>query len=51
MKGKTESNIDDLEYSQPLCAILQIALVELLESFEITPCSVISYSSGEIAAA
>ncbi|KAI1299584.1 hypothetical protein F5Y03DRAFT_408749 [Xylaria venustula] len=43
--------IDSPEYSQPLSTALQIALVELLKSFGITPNAVIGHSSGEIAAA
>ncbi|KAI0551232.1 hypothetical protein F4679DRAFT_145449 [Xylaria curta] len=44
-------NIDKPEYSQPLSTALQIALVELLKSFGISPKAVIGHSSGEIAAA
>ncbi|KAF2964402.1 hypothetical protein GQX73_g9163 [Xylaria multiplex] len=44
-------NIDRPEFSQPLSTALQIALVELLKSFGITPKAVIGHSSGEIAAA
>lgn len=44
-------NINKLEYSQPLCTSLQIALVNLLESFGVVPDSVVGHSSGEIAAA
>lgn len=39
------------EFSQPLCTVLQIALVELLQSFGIVPDAAIGHSSGEIAAA
>jgi len=39
------------ESSQPLCTVLQIALVALLRSFGITPAAVLGHSSGEIAAA
>ncbi|KAG8158415.1 hypothetical protein KVR01_011537 [Diaporthe batatas] len=44
-------NIDLPKYSQPICTALQIALVELLRSFAISPSMVIGHSSGEIAAA
>lgn len=44
-------NIDAPEYSQPLCTVLQIALVELLKSFNINASAVVGHSSGEIAAA
>ncbi|KAK8035122.1 hypothetical protein PG993_010117 [Apiospora rasikravindrae] len=47
----TEENIDQPDYSQPLCTALQIALVDLLETFNITPTVVAGHSSGEIAAA
>jgi len=39
------------EISQPLCTALQIALIELLASWELYPTRVIGHSSGEIAAA
>ncbi|KAJ5155838.1 polyketide synthase [Penicillium capsulatum] len=37
--------------SQPLCTVLQIALVELLKTWNIEPTGVIGHSSGEIGAA
>lgn len=39
------------KYSQPICTILQIALVDLLESWGLKPSAVVGHSSGEIAAA
>ena len=39
------------EFSQPLCTALQIALVDLLATWNVTPSAVIGHSSGEIAAA
>ncbi|KAI1773209.1 fatty acid synthase S-acetyltransferase [Hypoxylon cercidicola] len=39
------------EYSQPMCTALQIALVDLLRTFQLLPQAVIGHSSGEIAAA
>ncbi|KAJ0163303.1 Lovastatin diketide synthase LovF [Colletotrichum tanaceti] len=48
---KTRSNIGAAEYSQPLCTILQVALVDLLKSWNISPDAVTGHSSGEIAAA
>ena len=46
-----QSNIDLPAYSQPLCTILQIAFVDLLESWNIIPSVMAGHSSGEIAAA
>ena len=37
--------------SQPLCTVVQIALVDLLASFHIRPIAVTGHSSGEIASA
>ncbi|KAJ5293199.1 uncharacterized protein N7443_009152, partial [Penicillium atrosanguineum] len=50
-KSETESNVNRTEYSQILCTILQIALVDLLRSFNIIPKAVLGHSSGEVAAA
>lgn len=44
-------DIDTPMLSQTLCTVLQIALVDLLEHFGITPSAVCGHSSGEIAAA
>ncbi|CAO1603176.1 hypothetical protein XANCAGTX0491_006768 [Xanthoria calcicola] len=44
-------NIDRPEYSQPLCTVVQIALVDLLHFWKISPTATIGHSSGEIAAA
>ena len=40
-----------MHLSQPLCTALQLALVELLASWDIRPTAVTGHSSGEIAAA
>ncbi|KAK7908923.1 polyketide synthase [Apiospora marii] len=45
------SNIDDPTYCQPICTALQVALVDLLESWGVVPHAVVGHSSGEIAAA
>ena len=37
--------------SQPLCTAVQIALVNLLRTWSISPAAVVGHSSGEIAAA
>ncbi|KAJ5093639.1 polyketide synthase [Penicillium angulare] len=48
---RNADKIDLPEYSQPLLTALQIALVDLLNSFGIVPKAVVGHSSGEIAAA
>lgn len=48
---KDQARINRPEFSQPLCTALQIALVELLGTFNIFPDVVVGHSSGEIAAA
>ncbi|KAJ6127372.1 hypothetical protein N7523_002984 [Penicillium sp. IBT 18751x] len=50
-KSEVESNVNRTEYSQILCTILQIALVDLLRFFNIVPKAVLGHSSGEVAAA
>ena len=45
------SKIDEPELSQPLCTAIQIAMVNLLERWAITPVATVGHSSGEIAAA
>lgn len=50
-KLRDEASINRPEFSQPLCTALQIALVELLGTFNIFPDAVAGHSSGEIAAA
>ncbi|TLD20554.1 hypothetical protein PspLS_08712 [Pyricularia sp. CBS 133598] len=49
--AKAKSRIGSAEYSQPLCTVLQVALVDLLRDWNIIPRSVTGHSSGEIAAA
>lgn len=51
LKDASESKVHLTEYSQPMCTAIQVALVDLLESFGIRPTAVIGHSSGEIAAA
>ncbi|KAI9892063.1 MAG: Type I Iterative PKS [Vezdaea aestivalis] len=50
-KDAKTTRINSPAFSQPICCAVQIALVELLRSWEIYPSSVIGHSSGEIAAA
>jgi acyl transferase domain-containing protein/SAM-dependent methyltransferase len=46
-----KSNINMAQYSQPLCTIVQVALVDLLQHWGIAPKVVVGHSSGEIASA
>ncbi|CAI6333724.1 unnamed protein product [Periconia digitata] len=50
-RSKEESKIDDPEYSQTLCTVVQVALVDLLNTVNIKPSAVVGHSSGEIGAA
>ena len=51
MTSPKESRVNEVALSQPLCTAIQIALLALLESWNITPIATIGHSSGEIAAA
>lgn len=44
-------NIDRPDFSQPLCTVVQVAIVDLLRDWKVTPTATIGHSSGEIAAA
>lgn len=48
---KSRSRIASAELSQPCCTAIQLALVDLLASYGVTPGAVVGHSSGEIAAA
>ncbi len=50
-KEKGVSDVDTPELAQPLCTALQIALLNLLASWNIFPKAVTGHSSGEITAA
>ncbi|KAJ5312285.1 hypothetical protein N7508_003115 [Penicillium antarcticum] len=50
-KDNATSQINSPHLSQPACTVLQIALVDLLRSWDIRPSSVVGHSSGEISAA
>ncbi|RFN48413.1 putative polyketide synthase [Fusarium flagelliforme] len=46
-----DSLVNEPLYSQPLCTAVQIALVDLIRSWNVHPTAVTGHSSGEIAAA
>ncbi|KAF2264111.1 ketoacyl-synt-domain-containing protein [Lojkania enalia] len=48
-RGLDSTKVD--EYSQALCTVIQVALVDLLNEVNIKPSAVVGHSSGEIAAA
>lgn len=50
LTGKLEK-LEDPAVAQPICTVLQVALIQLLASVNILPSAVIGHSSGEIAAA
>ena len=50
-KSKSTSQLHLAEFSQVLCTVLQVALVDLLKAWNITPTAVAGHSSGETAAA
>lgn len=45
------SRVNEAEFSQPLCTAIQIAMVQLLASWGVTPVVTVGHSSGEMAAA
>lgn len=50
MLSEEVTNVNKPLYSS-LCTILQVALIEMLLSFNVNPAAVVGHSSGEIAAA
>jgi acyl transferase domain-containing protein/SAM-dependent methyltransferase len=50
-KDKEHSRIDEAALAQPACTALQVAIVDLLRSWNVQPGRVVGHSSGEIAAA
>lgn len=50
-KPQSDSRLSQPEISQPICSVLQIALVDELRSWGVIPSKVVGHSSGEIAAA
>lgn len=51
MRDESSTRVSEINLSQPISAAIQLALVDLLKSWGITPTAVTSHSSGEIAAA
>ncbi|ODA80867.1 hypothetical protein RJ55_03827 [Drechmeria coniospora] len=50
-KSQDTSRLSEAAYSQTLCTVLQIAIVDLFEDWNVAPTRVAGHSSGEIAAA
>ena len=50
-KARDESRIASSELAQPICTIIQVAMIDLLRCWNIRPTAVAGHSSGEIAAA
>ncbi|KAK7906589.1 hypothetical protein PG985_016326 [Apiospora marii] len=50
-KKRAMSRVNEAEFSQPLCTALQVALVDLVVSWNVRAEAVVGHSSGEIAAA
>ena len=51
LRNRSETKINEPHIAHPACTALQMALVDLLKSWQIKPARVIGHSSGEIAAA
>lgn len=47
-KDKADTLVDTAQISQPACTAIQIALVDLLQSWRVSPTAVTGHSSGEI---
>ncbi|KAI2485626.1 Mycocerosic acid synthase [Pyrenophora tritici-repentis] len=50
-RTETECKLRETDYSQPACTAIQVALVDLLSIFGVSPVAVLGHSSGEVAAA
>ncbi|KAI8632481.1 putative polyketide synthase [Xylariaceae sp. FL1651] len=51
LKEESTSLLNDSTYGQPASTAIQLAIVDLLRSWEVVPSAVVGHSSGEIAAA
>lgn len=51
MRDAKSTRVSEVHISQPISVAIQLCLVDLLRSWDITPSAVVSHSSGEIAAA
>ncbi|CAK1361377.1 Lovastatin diketide synthase LovF [Cercospora beticola] len=51
LKAETASRVQEAQLSQPLCTAVQIALVDLLDTWDVRAKATVGHSSGEIAAA
>lgn len=50
-KSEQDSNVNKPDFSQTLCTVLQLGLINLLRRLHVQPAAVVGHSSGEIAAA
>lgn len=50
-RSETTTRVNEVQFSMPTICIVQLALVRLLETWDITPTAVTGHSTGEIAAA
>ncbi|OAQ61798.1 polyketide synthase [Pochonia chlamydosporia 170] len=51
LESAETSHVNEAEFAQPLCTAVQVALVKLLQGWNVRPRVCIGHSSGEIAAA
>jgi acyl transferase domain-containing protein len=51
LEPEETSKIGEVSFSQPVCTAVQIAIVDLLQEWGVTPEATIGHSSGELAAA
>ncbi|KAF4179877.1 hypothetical protein CNMCM7927_001594 [Aspergillus lentulus] len=50
-QSASDTNVNNPAYGQPISTALQVALIDLLDSWGVIPTAVVGHSSGEIAAA